>query len=73
MPARKSGKPDPWEYERYGQKYRHMHAYDRIAIINHTADPTQLQAMIDWPDTQNTVRKAAGRRIRKLKRRTNDN
>lgn len=44
-------------------------AADRTEIVRKETDAAKLQTIIDWPDTQRTVRAAAERRLRRLGKR----
>ena len=39
---------------------------DRMYDVRDCTDPAKLQAYIDWPHTQKTIRQACERRLRKL-------
>jgi hypothetical protein len=59
---------DPWLTTECGQQCRTIDAQSRLAEVRAMTSPSKLQAVIDWPDTQKTVRRAAERRLRNVTR-----
>ncbi|MCP4259071.1 MAG: hypothetical protein GY774_16420 [Planctomycetes bacterium] len=56
---------NPWLANEYGKGAAYCDVESRIRLVKE-ASTKKLKEMINWPDTQKTVRVAAERRLRKI-------